>query len=464
MTRQELLAEREALRNWFSEMGEEWAETTLPPEVQRTWDANQALLDDCERQLANHDRRVARLRDLSQHPGNLEPGQYLPTPARDGRLQPMPEHRQSRDLTADGRQPFVYLDSLQRAAVGPRERFIDHPALSAWRAARAEAEERVTSQYGGLGDLVRALSTTGASAVVPQVWAAEIIDRARNLSAVLQAGAVLTPMTAKVVQIGRLTADPTASFRAEGSPITASDPTFDNVTLTATTMNALVIGSVEWFQDAPNSDQIVTNAMAKAAALALDLAALFGGVTTGSEIGAPNNPLPAGGLPSPPNPRGILASLLANAPSSVLGGQTNGSTQTATTMWNEVLDAIYTPRDFNEAPNAMLWPSHLQRKYAKSYDTQGRPLSQPDDVAAITKFTTNQIPSGFGQGTGTLMSDLFVGDFREMIVGQRLDFTVQTLTERYAELGQVGLLLTWRGDVQLARPRAFSVFRYIQGT
>lgn len=92
------------------------------------------------------------------------------------------------------------------------------------------------------------------------------------------------------------------------------------------------------------------------------------------------------------------------------------------------------------------------------------PMRVPPDVDAITKYTTNQIPSGFTQGTGTLMSDLFVGDFREMIIGQRLDFSVQVLQERYAELGQIGLLLTWRGDIQLARPRAFAVYRYLLGT
>jgi len=40
---------------------------------------------------------------------------------------------------------------------------------------------------------------------------------------------------------------------------------------------------------------------------------------------------------------------------------------------------------------------------------------------------------------------------------------VQTLVERYAELGQVGIIAHWRGDVGVARPRAFAVYRYLQG-
>lgn len=310
-------------------------------------------------------------------------------------------------------------------------------------------------------------NTIDAANLAPQVWASDVIDRARNLAAVMQAGAEIVPMDAKTVQVGRLAADPSAGFRAEGSTITASDPTFDNVTLTATTLSALVIGSLEWFQDVTpggGADQLVSEALAKVLALQIDLVALFGQVTAGAEqTGVGNNLLPSGGLPSP-NPRGILANLLANASSSVLGSATNGTVQTAATFYGEVLDTIYTPRDFNEAPNALIWPSHLARIYAKAADSTNQPMRQPPDVEAIPKFISNQVPSGFTQGTGTLMSDLFVGDFTQLLIGQRLDLTIQTLTERYAELGQIGLLATWRGDVQLARPRAFSVFRYLKGT
>jgi len=60
------------------------------------------------------------------------------------------------------------------------------------------------------------------------------------------------------------------------------------------------------------------------------------------------------------------------------------------------------------------------------------------------------------------MSDVFVDDWTQLIIGQRLDFTVQTLVERYAELGQIGIIAHWRGDIGLTRPRAFSVYRYLK--
>ena len=54
------------------------------------------------------------------------------------------------------------------------------------------------------------------------------------------------------------------------------------------------------------------------------------------------------------------------------------------------------------------------------------------------------------------VTDLFVGDWSQLLIGQRLELSIQTLTKRYAELGQVGIVANWRGDVQPARPRAFS--------
>jgi HK97 family phage major capsid protein len=358
---------------------------------------------------------------------------------------------------------WVRTGDLRPAVVERGQRFADHPVAQDQLAASAARDQAVIGQHGGFGQLVRSMSTTSGSALVPTVWSADIIDRARNFAAVVQAGAELVPMDAKIVQIGRLTADPTASFRAEGSPVTASDPVFDNVTLTAKTLSALVVGSMEWFQDAANVNNVVSDAVAKAIALQLDLCCLFGGITAGNELGA--GQVPAGGLASPPNPVGILASLLANYPGNVLGAATNGTAITAATPWNELLDTWFTPMDGNEQPNAILLNSRMARKYAKTYDTLGQPLRIPADLdpAVAPRFVTNQIPS-FTAGTmANIATDIFGGDFRQLIVGHRLDLTVQTLTERYAENGQVAIVAHWRGDVAVARPRAFCVYRYIGG-
>ena len=147
----------------------------------------------------------------------------------------------------------------------------------------------------------------------------------------------------------------------------------------------------------------------------------------------------------------------------MLGSGANGTAQTAATYYAELLDAIYTPHYFNEAPNALIQNAKLFRQYAGAADTTNQPLRAPADVEALEQYISNQVPS-FTQGTMTTRAtDVFVGDWTQLLIGQRLDFTVQTLTERYAENGQIGIVAHWRGDVGLARPRAFSVYRYLQG-
>ena len=63
----------------------------------------------------------------------------------------------------------------------------------------------------------------------------------------------------------------------------------------------------------------------------------------------------------------------------------------------------------------------------------------------------------------TTATDLFVGDFTQLLIGQRLGLTIQVLTERYAEFGQIGMVAHWRGDIAPARSTAFAVFRALNG-
>lgn len=348
---------------------------------------------------------------------------------------------------------FVNLATGAPAAVRSGQSFAEHSLVKAARAQEQAQEQAALATHGNLCNQLRALTLTGGAAVVPQVWVAQLIDLARNKSAVLQAGAQIIPMDAGVVKIGRLTGDPTAAFRVENSLITPSDPTLDNVTLTAQTMSTLVIGSLEWFQDSQNGDEIIKNAIAQAMASRLDLVALYGGITAGA--GSIN-------LPTPPNPRGVLGALNANLPGNVLGGAANGTTQTAATYFSELLDTIYKVRYGNEEPTGLIWNAKLARQYAGATDTTGQPLRLPADVEGLPRYMSNQLPS-YTQGTMTnRATDLFIGDWGQLLVGQRLGLTVQVLTERYADFGQVGIVAHWRGDVAPARPAAFAAYRAIQ--
>lgn len=359
----------------------------------------------------------------------------------------------------DRADQWVNPSTGERAALRSGESFRAHPVVERFAEQRVGADQAALAQYGGLGQMVRAMTTSGGSAIVPTVWAGSIIDKAREQSAITRAGATIVPMDAKTVKIGRLTGDPTADFRTEGSSITPSDPGLDNVTLDAKTMSTLVIGSMEWFQDADNADNIVEQAIAKAFAEELDLIGLYGGV--GSGAGSID-------LDAAKYPTGVLAELLAvsGAPN-VLGASsgttaTNGTSITAASAYNEILDTIFTVRDGNEEPNALIWSSKMARKLAKLYDSTYQPLRAPQDVADMQRIVTTKIPS-YTQGTLTTATDVFAGDWSQLLIGQRLEITIQVLTERYADSGQIGIVAHWRGDFALARPSAFAVFKALQG-
>ena len=189
---------------------------------------------------------------------------------------------------------------------------------------------------------------------------------------------------------------------------------FDYIQLVATSLSCLVVASVEWVQDAPNSSELLTNTISAAMALELDKAALFGqlGATGTNDEGA------AYGLAAP-YPMGLLKNLLTNAPANVLGFATNGTTPTATAPYAEVLSAYYQVKTQNENPGAFVSNDKLVQSYQSMVDTTNQPLQAPSVVSGQPWLTSNTIPS-FTRGTlSNKATDLFVGDWSQLLIGQR---------------------------------------------
>lgn len=348
---------------------------------------------------------------------------------------------------------WVEANTGRNAALRSDQRFNDHDVVREDNSRNAERDRILTGTHGTLAQQIRSLSTSSGSAIVPTSWAGAIIDKVRNAAVTLRAGVTVVPMPSKVYQIGRLNQDITPSFRTEGSSIAASDPGFDYVQLSAKTLSALTVASVEFLQDAPNADNAIQDAIAKAMALEIDKAVLFGGLLTADGSEGFN-------LPSP-YPTGILKRLLSDASSNVLGNATNGTSQTAASYFRELQNLVFSLKRRNENPGVLVSNDALQQIYVDAYDANYRPLEMPANLRQQGWLTTNAIPSNT-QGTGTNMTDVFCGDWSQVLVGQRLGLEIRVLHERYAELGQVGIMAYWRGDVQLARLSAMGVYRYLE--
>jgi hypothetical protein len=67
------------------------------------------------------------------------------------------------------------------------------------------------------------------------------------------------------------------------------------------------------------------------------------------------------------------------------------------------------------------------------------------------------IPINLTVGTSTYTSEVYTGQWNQLLVGIRTGFTLKFLGERFIDNGQYAFLAYLRGDIQLAQPAAFAV-------
>ena len=304
-----------------------------------------------------------------------------------------------------------------------------------------------------LGDAVRALVTgprnemerkalsegtsTAGGFTVPAPLATWYIDRLRAQSVVVKAGAVTIPMASQTMALARLETDPTIGWRAENSAIAEGDPTFGRVILTAKSLAGIVKISRELFADTVNAGAIIEQALLRTMALELDRAAVFGDGTGNS-------------------PTGILGTAGINEVS--MG--TNGLTLT---NYDKLIDTLYELQIDNveQVTGGILHP-RTEAAMAKFKDTTNNPLVPPKMVAEVPRFATTAAPIAETQGTSTDCSSLIYGDFRHLFLGMREDINIRILDQRFAEVGQIAILVHARADVQLAQKASFSRLRGIR--
>jgi len=272
-------------------------------------------------------------------------------------------------------------------------------------------------------------TSAGAGGVfIPTPVSARVIDYARNIARVFQAGAQTIPMDTATLRVPRLDADITGSWTAEGADISEVDAPFDSVTYSAKKLGVVAAIDNELLEDAPNCSAMIENSLAKACALALDLAALTGSGTS-------------------PNPTGLV-----NDPN-VQTIATIG----AVTAWDSLASAAQKVRGVNFEPNAYLINPATYKMYANLKDTLGQPMRPQSTLDGITPLMTNQVPNG----------SFYLGKWDEMAFGLRAGMRIEVSREAsYMSSGslvsafsrdQTILRLVVRGDWQRLHSNAFVV-------
>jgi HK97 family phage major capsid protein len=301
----------------------------------------------------------------------------------------------------------------------------------------------VTGNWSGAEEL-RALAegSTPGSYLVPTPLAGYQIDLVRNQAQVIRAGAVTVPMESQTLKIARQTGEVTSAWKAENAAITFSDANFDVVTFTAQMLVAGSKLSIEMVEDAPNLDAVVSRSITNSLALQLDYASLYGSGSSNQPKGIRNQ---TGVTVTDLGTNGYTLvdySKFSTAVSGLMGNNYSGP-----------FSAIYSARTAGELDN-------LQ-------DTLHQPLRQPDLVAAVRKFVSNQVPNNLTKGGANTASDAFVGAFENCMIGIRTGLVME-VSRVAADSGgsaftnaQVWLRAYLRADCQLAHANAFTVLNGI---
>ncbi|MCK4413974.1 MAG: phage major capsid protein [Candidatus Eisenbacteria sp.] len=305
-------------------------------------------------------------------------------------------------------------------------RMLRGSVLGDWKGAEAE-KRAIGESTGALGGFL-----------IPDSLSATIIDLARNKSRCITAGAQTLPMATAEVHLARVTGDASAFWRQEHGAITESDPAFERIILKAMALGILVRGSVELLEDSPAMAEMIETLIAEKLALSLDAAGLMG---TG--VGAP---------------RGLFYT-------ENVGEYSMGTNGAAPTSYDSFSQAMQTCMEANEEPNAIIMaPRTFGTLDRLKEATTGAPLGAPTSYAEIKKFTTNQVPTDQTQGTSSVASCAFVGDFRQLLFGMRTSLLLEATrtggTNTFAKM-EVLIRGYLRADVAVLRPAAFTIINGI---
>jgi HK97 family phage major capsid protein len=289
-------------------------------------------------------------------------------------------------------------------------------ALGSWHG--AEAERRTLS---GSNDVL-------GGYLLPSPTSATVIDMARARSVCMAAGALTIPMETSSLVLAKVSQDPTAYWRPEGTAITESDLNFAATTLYAKTLGAVVKLNIELIEDAANVVGVVETAIASALALKLDYAALMG-----SGAGEPGGIYFADGV-------------------NVVSLGTDGGSLSGFDKFSEACQAVVTA---NGIPGAVVYGPRTAGSVDRFKDGEGHPLTPPASFAALKRLVSTQVPITLTHGMASTATAAFLGDFAALGFGIRTQVVLEASRTGDADAFknlQVLIRAYLRADTVILRP------------
>ena len=287
---------------------------------------------------------------------------------------------------------------------------------------------------------MRAMSTvvmSAGGAVVPEEMSQAIIDL-REEYGVARRICRVVPMGSDTLVVPRRTGGVTAYYVGENATITASDKTWDAVTLVARKLACLTKMSTEYADDAVID---VADDLAQEMALAFatkEDSALIDGDGTATH----------GGI------RGLRAAIIDGTHTASVVDAASGVDTMAEVTQAELDGMIGTLPQF--ADSGAVW---LCSKYAKAQIFDSLAAAAGGNTMTMMggspQFSYLGYPIEISQampGSGTINNVImiFLGNFRQgVILGDRRGFTIMRDDSRYMELDQIAIRATERFDINV---------------
>ena len=297
------------------------------------------------------------------------------------------------------------------------------------------AQEQKRSGTVGRGVLVpqslfekrAAQTTTTAAGIVPDDFRADqFVGLLRNAMLVKSLGARVLPNLRGDVVIPRQATTATAQWIAEGTALTDSGITFDNITLKPRHVGAITELSRQLLQQSnPSIEQLVKDDFVQVVGLAIDKALIHGNGTT--------------------EPEGLLTAA-------------TGTGTLATLNWTTILKVLEDLALLNVNPSAWLTHPAIATKLRAALKTAALPgyLLENGMMAGLPVAVTNQLAEKAG---APAKGRIIVGDFSEMLVATwgSVDILSNAWAEGPYSRGGVQVRILTTLDMVPRRENAFAV-------
>ncbi|MDP2130348.1 MAG: phage major capsid protein [Erythrobacter sp.] len=277
---------------------------------------------------------------------------------------------------------------------------------------------------------VKSLSGGTTGVLLPASFQGQWVDNLRNFMVLEASGMTTATMLNRTVSSSRVVSDPPVGWRAEGAALVAGDPTFELQNLVAKTLAVRVQSTAELAYDSPDFGSQLLQVMGRALAHEIDRVGLVGTGTADQPRGIVNTPgiqsIAAVGSPTHQDMVAGLQRLLeANVP-----------------LEMSERNAIMSPRTWGTL--------------ASLQATDEQPIMRPRALENMAYRPTNSITNDLGAGEDE--SQIIMGDFSDLVMGVRMEASVEALRlQSFAESLRLEFVGWTRLDFMVRRPASFCV-------